>query len=126
MPEVDFLFPKVPKSDEEPDFGKGSPLYPILPLLMSIYYKLDSIFVDWNIQKYLPDTPGYNELQVGVGGILIDTHEAFELSRVLPRRNIEFVGGMHIEKKKVGVIPQVICRQLVRNLPSKVLFLWLT
>ena len=46
-------------------------------------------------------------LQVAVGGFLIDTHEAFELSWVLPSRNVEFVGGMHIEKKIGGLIPQV-------------------
>ena len=66
------------------------------------------MFVDWNIKKYLPNSPGYNELQVGVGGFIIDTYETFELPRVLPERNIEFVGGMHIEKKKEGVISQVI------------------
>lgn len=109
MPEVDFMFPKVPKSDKEPDFGKGSLLYPVLPLLLSIYYKLDSIFVDWNIHKYLPHSPGYNELQVGVGGFIIDTYEEFELSRELPSWGIEFVGGMHIEKKKGGIISQVLC-----------------
>ena len=48
------------------------------------------------------------ELQASVGGVILDTFEAFELPRVLPDRNLEFVGGMHIEKKKRGTISQVI------------------
>ena len=62
--EVGFMFEKLPHSDEEPDFGKGSILYPILPLLLSIYYKFDYMFVDWNIQRHLPNSPWYNDLQV--------------------------------------------------------------
>ena len=50
MPEVEFLFEKSPKSEDEPDFGKGSPIYPVLPLVSSLYFKLDSMFVDWNIR----------------------------------------------------------------------------
>ena len=48
------------------------------------------------------------ELQASVGGFILDTFEAFELPRVLPERNLEFVGGMHIEKKKRAAIPKVI------------------
>ena len=58
-------------------------------------------------RKYLPQSPGFMELQASVGGFILDTFEAFELPRVLPDRNLEFVGGMHIEKKKRGIISKV-------------------
>ena len=64
--------------------------------------------IELHPRKYLPQSPGFMELQASVGGFILDTFEAFELPRVLPDRNLEFVGGMHIEKKKRGTISKVI------------------
>ena len=65
--------------------------------------------------KYLPKSPSFNDLQLKVGGFMMNSISTLNLPRKLPR-NFEYVGGMQMERKESQIIEEV------RNLPKLSMF----
>ena len=108
---MDFMFPRKSLSDDQGDFSAKHRLpsfvQAIWPFLESSYDALDASIMDGIVKKYLPNSPNFNELQLKVGGFMMNSISALVLSRRLPR-NFEYVGGMHMEKREALVKQEVL------------------
>ena len=84
-------------------------------LFMPVFDALDTSVNDEIVMKHLPKSPSFNDLQLKVGGFMMNSISTLNLPRKLPR-NFEYVGGMQMERKESQII------QEVRNLPKLSMF----
>ena len=104
------MFPRENLSDDQGDFSAKfrmpSLVQAIWPFLESSYDAFDASIMDSIVQKHLPNSPQFNELQLMVGGFMMNSISALVLPRKLPR-NFEYVGGLHMEKREAHVNQEV-------------------
>lgn len=107
---MDFMFPRKTLSNNQGDFSAKfklpSVVQAIWPFLESSYDAFDASIMDTIVKKYLPNSPSFNELQLKVGGFMMNSVSALVLPRRLPR-NFEYVGGMHMEERQAQVYQEV-------------------
>ena len=104
------MFPRKSLSDDQGDFSAKfrlpSFVQAVWPFLESSYDAFDASIMDGIVTKHLPNSPNFNELQLKVGGFIMNSISALVLPRRLPK-NFEYVGGMHMEKREAQVTQEV-------------------
>ena len=113
---MDFMFPRKSLSATTiPQFFETSfsdfNVLVFFETLLSDFYGLvfDALDTSVNneiVMKYIPKSPSFNDLQLKVGGFLMNSISTLNLPRKLPR-NFEYVGGMQMERKESQIIEEV-------------------